>query len=68
MEKYIKLIQFNILYPSGARSNTNVFIEIDMGLAMTDGIVFYLSSNGVILSDGVNGVIEPKYFKNIIYK
>lgn len=53
---------------SGARSNTNVFIELDMNMALSDGIDFYLSSNGVILSDGINGVIEPKYFKNIIYK
>ena len=53
---------------SGARSNANVFIQIDMDLALSDGIDFYLSSNGVILSNGINGVIDPKYFKNIIYK
>lgn len=53
---------------SGARTNTNVFIELDMGKAMADGITFYLSSNGVILSDGIDGTIEPKYFKNIVYK
>ena len=53
---------------SGARTDTNVFIEIDMELALRDGINFYLSSNGVILSDGINGTIEPKYFKKITYK
>ena len=53
---------------SGARTNSNVFIELDMGKAIEDGIIFYLSSNGVILSNGINGVIESKYFKNIIYK
>ena len=53
---------------SGARTDTNVFIELDMTKAMEDGITFYLSSNGVILSDGIDGIIEPKYFKNIIYK
>jgi 2'-phosphotransferase len=69
-----KHIHFATSYPndkkviSGARSDCDVFIEIDMDLAIKDGIIFYLSSNGVILSDGLNGVIEPKYFKNIIYK
>lgn len=53
---------------SGARNDTNVFIELDMEKAMNDGIIFYLSSNGVILSEGIDGVIESKYFKNIIYK
>lgn len=52
---------------SGARNSANVFIEIDMKLAMDDGIIFYLSKNGVILCEGINGIIEPKYFKNIIY-
>lgn len=53
---------------SGARTDTDVFIEIDMELAIRDGINFYLSSNGVILSEGINGIIEPKYFKKITYK
>lgn len=53
---------------SGARSDVDVFIELDMDKAMKDGIIFYLSSNGVILSEGKNGIIESKYFKNIIYK
>jgi 2'-phosphotransferase len=58
----------NNIVISGARPNANVFIEIDMEKTMCDNIDFYISSNGVILSGGVNGVIEPKYFKNIIYK
>lgn len=53
---------------SGARTSAEVFIEIDMELAMNDGIKFYLSSNGVILSNGINNTIEPKYFKKIVYK
>jgi len=53
---------------SGARSNTNAFIELDMEKAMGDGMIFYLSSNGVILTDGLGGIIDPKYFKNIVLK
>ena len=53
---------------SGARSSANVFIKIDMKSAMDDGIKFYRSSNGVILSEGIDGTIEPKYFLDIIYK
>jgi 2'-phosphotransferase len=53
---------------SGARNSANVFVVIDMKMAMDDGIVFYRSANNVILSKGINGVIEPKYFSNIIYR
>jgi 2'-phosphotransferase len=53
---------------SGARNSANVFILIDMEKAIGDGIDFYRSANGVILTEGVNGILEPKYFKDIIYK
>ena len=52
----------------GARSSANVFIVVDMEKAMRDGIEFYNSSNGVILTEGLDGVLDPKYFKDIIYK
>jgi 2'-phosphotransferase len=47
---------------SGARNNSEIFIEIDMEKAMKDGIKFYLSSNNVIL---IKDNIQPKYFKKI---
>lgn len=53
---------------SGARSSADVFIIIDMEKALSDGIEFYRSANGVILTSGVDGILEPKYFKDIIYK
>jgi len=53
---------------SGARGSSEVFIIIDMKKALADGIEFYRSANGVILTSGVNGILEPKYFKDIIYK
>jgi 2'-phosphotransferase len=53
---------------SGKRANTDVIIYIDMEKAMNDNIIFYRSSNNVILSYGINGIIEPKYFKQIDIK
>lgn len=53
---------------SGARNSANVFILINMKKAMDDGIIFYRSANDVILTEGVNGILEPVYFKDIIYK
>ena len=50
---------------SGVRRNCNLYIIIDHVSAMRDGIKFYRSTNGVILSEGVNGVIPPKYLQFI---
>lgn len=52
---------------SGMRQDCNVYIYIDMAKAMNDGIIFYLSDNDVILTEGVNGILDPKYF-DIEYK
>ena len=46
---------------SGKRTNNDVLIHIDMRSAMEDGIKFYLSKNNVILSEGIDGVMPPKY-------
>ena len=52
---------------SGIRKTGNVFIYIDLPLAMREGIKFYISDNGVILTPGNdNGILEPKYFKQIV--
>lgn len=52
---------------SGKRSSCNVKILINMELAINDGIKFYKSENGVILTEGDhNGFILPKYFLEII--
>jgi 2'-phosphotransferase len=53
---------------SGMRDSSKVIIEIDVAKAMQDGIRFFESENGVILSDGIDGVILPVYFKNVIFK
>ena len=50
---------------SGMRKSSQVMIFIDVVKAMASGIKFYKSSNGVILSEGINGVIETEYFLKV---
>lgn len=51
---------------SGMRNSSKVFIYIDIEAALKDGIQFFLSENGVILSPGdSSGVIAPKYFLKV---
>ena len=53
---------------SGVRSNVSAFVYIDMAMAMADGIEFYTSDNDVILTEGKDGVLDPKYISKITYK
>ena len=51
---------------SGMRKNCKVFVYIDTEKAMKNGIKFFKSANGVILSPGNwDGYIIPEYFKTI---
>jgi 2'-phosphotransferase len=43
---------------SGQRKDCDLIVYIDMKSAMEDGIIFYESENGVILTEGV---LPPKY-------
>jgi 2'-phosphotransferase len=52
---------------SGMRATSKVAIFIDVGRAMEDGIEFFESDNGVILSSGIDGVIAPQYFKSVTF-
>jgi 2'-phosphotransferase len=47
---------------SGMRSSCDVIIEIDMEKAINDKIEFFVSSNNVILTKGIDGVLPMKYF------
>ncbi|CAD7973122.1 unnamed protein product [Amoebophrya sp. A25] len=49
----------------GMRSSAEVFIYVDVALALRDGMTFFLSKNGVILTPGHDGWLAPKYFKNV---
>lgn len=46
---------------SGFKMVSDTIIVINMKKAMEDGIVFLKSSNNVILTEGINGCIPPKY-------
>jgi len=52
------------------RHSCEVVISVDIEKAINDGIPFFHSKNGVILSPGIGdtGVIPPKYFKEIFLK
>lgn len=53
---------------SGIRSNCQILIYIDMKQALDDGIEFYMSDNKVVLSEGVDGVLDKKYFSRVMDK
>lgn len=47
---------------SGMRASCNLLLYIDFPLALADGVPFYRSSNNVVLSPGVDGVLDQRYF------
>jgi RNA 2'-phosphotransferase, Tpt1 / KptA family len=51
---------------SGMRKSASVYIYVDAVQCANDGITFYESSNGVLLSDGIDGVLPCKYFSHVI--
>ncbi|XP_075829468.1 tRNA 2'-phosphotransferase 1 isoform X3 [Microtus pennsylvanicus] len=53
--------------PTGMRPNCDVAVFIDGPLALADGIPFFRSANGVILTPGdAEGFLLPKYFKEAL--
>lgn len=50
---------------SGMRGSCQLIIEIDGPLCVANDIEMYISKNNVILSPGINGVIQPKFFKKV---
>ena len=51
------------------RNSAQVLIYIDLERALADGLKFYLSDNGVILSEGNEaGVIASTYFAKVTDK
>ncbi|KAJ7761495.1 KptA family-domain-containing protein [Mycena maculata] len=51
---------------SGMRGSSQVLIFVDVQKAMDEGIKFFLSNNGVILTEGnEEGVLGTQYFKRV---
>ncbi|KNE71434.1 hypothetical protein AMAG_15668 [Allomyces macrogynus ATCC 38327] len=51
---------------SGMRRACDVHVFIDVAKAMGDGMPWFESPNGVVLSAGLDGVIAPKYFSKVM--
>ena len=51
---------------SGFRSSCDTLIYINMQKAIQDGMQFFQSENGVVLTEGFNGVIGKEYFEKIV--
>jgi 2'-phosphotransferase len=50
----------------GMRKSSQILIYIDAAKAMADGIKFYISSNGVILTEGnEEGFLVKEYFLKV---
>ncbi|CAA2974516.1 tRNA 2 -phosphotransferase 1-like [Olea europaea subsp. europaea] len=50
---------------SGMRRDVNLLIFLDVKKALEEGMKLYISENGVILTEGFNGVVPIKYFQKI---
>lgn len=50
---------------SGMRKSCDVFVYIDAASAMEAGVPFFLSTNGVILTPGLEGVLAPQFFAQV---
>lgn len=46
---------------SGMRGSCDCYVFVDVKKAMADGMKFWKSDNNVILTDGFDGIIPPKY-------
>lgn len=52
---------------NGYRPASEVRIYINMNKAMDAGMKFYQDAKGVILTEGINGIIPPEYFKDVTF-
>lgn len=53
---------------SGMRLNCQVFVEVDAVCAFYNNVPFFKSKNNVILSPGIDGVVDKEYFKIVTDK
>ena len=50
---------------SGMRKSCSVYIYVDPARCCQDGLEFFRSENGVVLTAGVAGILAPKYFLKV---
>ena len=50
---------------SGMRASCEVLVWVDVQRAVSAGMTFYESDNGVILTDGFNGTVPPEFFDRV---
>ncbi|KAI0331667.1 hypothetical protein GY45DRAFT_1248352 [Cubamyces sp. BRFM 1775] len=51
---------------SGMRSSSQILIFVDVQKALDAGIKFYISANGVVLTDGdERGFLDPRFFSRV---
>jgi len=51
---------------SGMRNSSQILIFVDVQKALDAGITFYLSANGVVLTEGnINGFLSPEFFLRV---
>lgn len=50
---------------SGMRRTATVYVYVDAEACTRDGIEFYISDNGVILTEGVDGCLPAEYFLRV---
>merc|ERR1711879_862182 len=51
---------------SGKRKNCDVAIYLDLTLALKQGLQFFRSANGVILTPGLDGIVAPEFFERVV--
>lgn len=53
---------------SGMRYSCTVLVYLDLEKALKDGVLFFKSANGVVLTDGINGegYLPKEYFKKAV--
>lgn len=50
---------------SGVRKSAKIMVFIDTAKAMNAGMKFFLSTNGVILTEGFDGIIPPEFISHM---
>ena len=52
---------------AGTRADWEIAVYVDIPAALRDGVHFYLSANGVLLTPGVSGVLSARYIIRIVH-